>query len=47
MDITSFKKAADKVLRAYVKKKIYEAKMIASWPRPKQLVSYIEDVMFS
>lgn len=47
MDISSFKKTSDKVLRIYVKKKIKEAQKIASRDRPKQIVSYIEDSVFA
>lgn len=47
MDISTFKKTSDKVLRTYVVKKIHEAQKIASWERPKHIISYIEDSVFA
>lgn len=47
MNLQSYKKTSDKVLRTYVKKKIQQAHKIASWPRPHAIVSYIDDSIFS
>lgn len=47
MNINIFKKTLDTYLRTYVSKKIRDAQKIASWQRPKQLVSYIDDSIFS
>ncbi len=37
----------DKQLRPYVKKKITEAQKIAAWPRPQQIIAYLEDSIFA
>ncbi len=47
MNISTFKKTSDKVLRTYIVKKIGEAKKIASWERPQQVIEYIENSVFS
>lgn len=47
MDIRSFKKKHDTVLKAYVKRKILIAQKIAARPRTQQLVAYIDDAMFA
>ena len=47
MDIRLYKKVSDKILRIYVKKKIRESQKIASWERPNQLLSYIENSIFA
>jgi hypothetical protein len=47
MNLQSYKKTSDKILRAYVKKKIQQAHKIASWPRPHAIIAYIDDSIFS
>ncbi len=47
MDLSTFKKTSDKVLHAYVKKKIQTAQKIATRNRPKDFVAYIDDYIFA
>lgn len=47
MNIKQFKKQFDKELQKYVQKKIRASQKIASWERPSNLLSYIDDTIFA
>lgn len=47
MNIKTYKKVLDKQLRPYIKKKIIQAQKVAAWPRPQQIIAYLEDSIFA
>jgi len=47
MDLRSFKKKHDAMLKIYVKRKLQSAQKIAARPRPQQLLAYIDDTIFA
>lgn len=47
MDIKTYKKNIDKQLALIIKKKITFAQKVATWPRPQQIIAYVEDALLA
>lgn len=47
MDIKTYKKNIDKQMACIIKKKISFAQKVAIWPRPQQIIAYVEDALLA